>query len=69
MLIRIRLAALALCLVPHFLAAQVPGVPERPLPDGPFVIDTAERGQVRVTVTKASAFVAVELVSTEVLNR
>jgi len=50
--IRTRLAAFTLCLVPQFLAAQVPGVPERPLPDGPFVIDTAERGQVRVTVTK-----------------
>ncbi len=52
MLIRIPLAALVLCLAPQFLAAQVPGVPERPLPDGPFVIDTAEAGQVRVTVTK-----------------
>ena len=52
MLIRIPLAALALCLVPHLLAAQVAGVPERPLPDGPFVIDTAEAGQVRVTPMK-----------------
>ena len=46
------LAALALCLVPQLIAAQVPGVPERPLPDGPFVIDTAEAGQVRVTPMK-----------------
>ena len=46
------LAALALCLVPHLLAAQVPGVPERPLPDRPFVVDTAEAGQVRVTPLK-----------------
>ena len=52
MLIRIPLAALALCLAPHFLAAQVAGVPERPLPDSPFVIDTAEAGQVRVTPMK-----------------
>ncbi len=52
MLIRLRLAALALCLAPQFLAAQVPGVPERALPDGPFVIDTAEAGQVRVTPLK-----------------
>lgn len=33
------------------LAAQV-GVPARPLPDDAFVIDTAEQGQVRVTVMK-----------------
>jgi glucose/arabinose dehydrogenase len=50
--IRLPLVALALCVVPHFLYAQVPGVPARPLPDGPFVIDTAEAGQVRVTPTK-----------------
>jgi glucose/arabinose dehydrogenase len=49
---RIRLAALALCLVPQFLTAQVAGVPARPLPDAPFVIDTAEAGQVRVTPMK-----------------
>jgi glucose/arabinose dehydrogenase len=49
---RIPLAALALCLAPQFIAAQVPGVPERPLPDAPFVIDTAEQGQVRVTPLK-----------------
>ena len=52
MRIRIPLVALALCLVPSFLNAQVPGVPERPLPDKPFVIDTAEAGQVRVTPMK-----------------
>ena len=52
MLIRLSLATLALCLVPQLLAAQVEGVPERPLPDGPFVIDTAEAGQVRVTPMK-----------------
>jgi glucose/arabinose dehydrogenase len=51
-LVRQSLAALVLCVVPHLLAAQVTGVPERPLPEGPFVIDTAEAGQVRVTVTK-----------------
>jgi aldose sugar dehydrogenase len=33
------------------VAAQI-GVPPRPLPDGPIVIDTAEQGQVRVTVMK-----------------
>ena len=49
--IRIPLA-LALCVVPHLVAAQVPGVPERPLPDSPFIIDTAEAGQVRVTPMK-----------------
>jgi glucose/arabinose dehydrogenase len=43
--------ALALCLLPLPLLAQI-GVPPRPLPDSPFVIDTAEQGQVRVTVTK-----------------
>jgi glucose/arabinose dehydrogenase len=48
-LTRSPLAALALCLAPQFLTAQVPGVPERPLPAAPFVIDTAEQGQVRVT--------------------
>ena len=37
---------------PSLLAAQVAGVPERPLPDSPFVIDTAEAGQVRVTPMK-----------------
>jgi glucose/arabinose dehydrogenase len=50
--IRRSFAALALCLVPPLLAAQVAGVPERPLPDRPFVIDTAEAGQVRVTPMK-----------------
>ena len=52
MLVRNPLAALALCVVPHLIAAQVAGVPERPLPDSPFVIDTAEAGQVRVTPMK-----------------
>jgi glucose/arabinose dehydrogenase len=50
--IGISLVALAFCLVPAFLTAQVPGVPERPLPDAPFVIDTAEAGRVRVTPMK-----------------
>jgi glucose/arabinose dehydrogenase len=48
MTLRIRLAALALGLVPLPLLAQI-GVPARPLPDSPFVIDTAEQGPVRVT--------------------
>jgi aldose sugar dehydrogenase len=50
--VRTRLAAVALvCLTPVPLVAQI-GVPARPLPDGPFVIDTAEQGPVRVTVMK-----------------
>ena len=49
---RVLATALALFLSPSFLAAQVPGVPERPLPDKPFVIDTAEAGPVRVTPLK-----------------
>ena len=52
MRIRVPLAAFTLCVVPQFLAAQVTGVPERPLPDAAFVIDTAEAGQVRVTPLK-----------------
>jgi glucose/arabinose dehydrogenase len=48
--IRKSLAATALCLAPAALLAQVAGVPARSLPDSPFVIDTAEQGQVRVTV-------------------
>ena len=48
--IRFSLAAAALCLVPASLLAQVAGVPARSLPESPFVIDTAEQGQVRVTV-------------------
>src|SRR5690606_29047898 len=56
MKIRFRLASMALvCLAPALAAplavAQI-GVPARPLPDAPFVIDTAEQGQVRITVTK-----------------
>ena len=43
------------CLAPALAAplavAQI-GVPPRPLPDDPFVIDTAEQGQVRITVMK-----------------
>jgi glucose/arabinose dehydrogenase len=54
MIMRIRAAAFALCLLPVSLLAQI-GVPERPLPDSPFVIDTAEQGPVRVTVTKGLA--------------
>jgi len=54
MIIRIRLAALALCLLPVPLLAQI-GVPARPLPDSPFVIDTAEQGPVRVTVIEGLA--------------
>jgi glucose/arabinose dehydrogenase len=46
------LGAFVLCLFGRFAAAQAPGVPERPLPDTPFVIDTAEQGQVRVTPMK-----------------
>lgn len=50
--IRSALAAIALvCFAPVPLLAQI-GVPARPLPDAPFVIDTAEQGQVRVTVMK-----------------
>jgi len=49
MITRTRLAAVVLCLVPVPLLAQI-GVPPRPLPDSPFVIDTAEQGPVRVTV-------------------
>ncbi|MDX1561807.1 MAG: PQQ-dependent sugar dehydrogenase [Gammaproteobacteria bacterium] len=41
----------ALALIPVTLFAQI-GVPARPLPDDAFVIDTAEQGPVRVTVTK-----------------
>ena len=51
MITGIRLAALAVCLLPVPLFAQI-GVPARPLPDSPFVIDTAEQGPVRVTVIK-----------------
>jgi glucose/arabinose dehydrogenase len=54
MTIRIRIAALALCLLPIPLLAQI-GVPARPLPDSPFVIDTAEQGRVRVTVIEGLA--------------
>jgi len=50
--IRITLAAFTVCAVPQILAAQSIGVPERPLPDSSFVIDTAEAGQVRVTPMK-----------------
>ncbi|HWN36851.1 MAG TPA: PQQ-dependent sugar dehydrogenase, partial [Gammaproteobacteria bacterium] len=52
MRIRFPLAALVLCLVPAALLAQIPGLPEKPLPDTPFIIDTAEAGQVRVTPMK-----------------
>lgn len=52
MRIRVSLASLALAFLPPLVAAQVPGVPERPLPNAPFVIDTAEAGQVRVTPLK-----------------
>lgn len=46
-------AALVLCLVPVTLLAQRGGgIPPRPLPDEPFIIDTAEQGPVRVSVTK-----------------
>jgi len=53
MKIRLRLATVLafVCFAPLPAAAQI-GVPARPLPDGPFVIDTAEQGQVRVTVMK-----------------
>jgi glucose/arabinose dehydrogenase len=51
---RTRVIAALLCLLPVPLLAQI-GVPPRALPDGPFVIDTAEQGQVRVTVMKGLA--------------
>jgi glucose/arabinose dehydrogenase len=50
--IRRALAALAALVVPQWLLAQDAGLPARPLPDNPFVIDTAEAGQVRVTPLK-----------------
>ena len=56
MLKRHSLAALILCLGPKLLAAQALGVPERPLPDGPFVVDTAEQGRIRVTPLKGLEF-------------
>src|SRR5690606_17230348 len=49
--IRIFAASAVACLLPVALNAQM-GVPARPLPDQPFVIDTAEQGQVQVTVMK-----------------
>jgi glucose/arabinose dehydrogenase len=49
--VRNRIVALVLGLLPLSLSAQI-GVPARPLPDSPFVIDTAEQGPVRVTVMK-----------------
>jgi glucose/arabinose dehydrogenase len=49
---RLPAVALASFLVQQSLVGQSIGVPERPLPDGPFVIDTAEAGQVRVTPLK-----------------
>lgn len=51
MIARTRLTALVFCLLPVSVVAQI-GVPARPLPDSPFVIDTAEQGPVRVTVMK-----------------
>ena len=48
---RILVAAAVLGLAPLSADAQI-GVPPRPLPDTPFVIDTAEQGPVRVTPTK-----------------
>ncbi|HUQ53846.1 MAG TPA: PQQ-dependent sugar dehydrogenase, partial [Gammaproteobacteria bacterium] len=52
MRIRRSAAAFLLALVPQWLLAQDAGLPPRPLPDAPFVIDTAEAGQVRVTPLK-----------------
>lgn len=46
------LLALTLCLSPIAAFAQGAGVPPMPLPDEAFVIDTAEAGQVRVSVMK-----------------
>jgi glucose/arabinose dehydrogenase len=46
------LFATLLCLPSAAALAQGAGVPPRPLPDAPFVIDTAEQGQVRVSVLK-----------------
>lgn len=40
-----------LSLAPSILPAQI-GVPPRPLPDGSFLVETAEQGEVRVRVTK-----------------
>jgi glucose/arabinose dehydrogenase len=54
MTMRIRLAALCLLPLPLPLLAQI-GVPPRPLPESPFVIDTAEAGPVRVTAIKGLA--------------
>ncbi len=52
MKIRVSLAAVAaVFLAPAPLLAQI-GVPARPLPDEPFIIETAEQPQVRVTVMK-----------------
>jgi glucose/arabinose dehydrogenase len=51
MKIACRLAFAAFCLVPSVLLAQI-GVPALTLPEGSFVIDTAEQGQVQVTVMK-----------------
>lgn len=52
MKIRVSLAAVAaVFLAPAPLLAQI-GVPPRPLPDEPFIIETAEQPQVRVTVMK-----------------
>jgi glucose/arabinose dehydrogenase len=51
MIMRNRLAAFAICLLPLPLPAQI-GVPARPLPESPFVVETAEQGQIRVTVTE-----------------
>jgi glucose/arabinose dehydrogenase len=46
------LLAILPCLLPALAPAQPIGVPPLPLADEPFVIDTAEAGQVRVTVMK-----------------
>jgi glucose/arabinose dehydrogenase len=48
---RLVLASAVLCLLPASLPAQI-GVPAKPLPEGRFVVDTAEQGPVRVTVMK-----------------
>ncbi|HEX5048504.1 MAG TPA: PQQ-dependent sugar dehydrogenase [Gammaproteobacteria bacterium] len=51
-----RSIALAVLLASQLVAAQEPGLPERPLPATPFVIDTAEAGPVRVTPLKGLEF-------------
>ena len=50
-----RTLAIAVGLMPASLLAQPIGVPPQPLPDSPFVIDSAEQGQIRVSVMSGLA--------------